>query len=147
MKISNMLKQKKGFSTVELLGALIIMAILVAMGMSYVSDYSKRAEQARIKADLDLLAQTSAKYIADLGKTGYNTLNGKKLSEVCTTLKTQVTETNTNEKVGPWLATCPQPPHADGVYTFKAIAGNSYVMDVQYSSSSAGVTLTYSALK
>lgn len=101
------MKKKNGFTLVELVIVIAIIAILVAAAIPVFASAQQASRRAKILADLQIIDSAINVYYMDMGSyppTSYGILDD-------TLAKTQI-DANGNSK-GPWLATMPKHPDGD----------------------------------
>lgn len=117
-------KDKKGFTLVELMIVIVIIGILVVMAMANFGKSGEDAKVARAKSDARTLAGAVQIYYSDTGdSTGILktiTAGGGSEQELCQTLMKADVSPATGEKVGPWMSSCPIPPWSNSNYIVKA---------------------------
>lgn len=104
------IKNKKGFTLIELVIVIVIIGILVALAVSDLSRDTEDAKIARAKADLKTLSGAAQMFIADTSNKGTKTItDGESLDSVCTTLQSTDKKAD-GSNAGPWIKTCPDSP-------------------------------------
>lgn len=144
-KLHERIKSKKGFSLVELIIVVVIIAILVGIAISDTGTTVSDSKNARVKSDMQVIYSAGQKYYADMGTypTGTVSSNGAQ-GDVCTTLMAQTTNTN-GETKGPWLAKCPYSPYQGGSYTTSGSTNTTF--DVSHASTGKEFDKNFKSLK
>lgn len=116
---------KEGFSLIELIVVVVIIAILVAIATQDMGRTTEDSKIARAKADIRTLSGALDIYYADTG----NKVNGEITSTggaICDTL-TQAGTKIDGSPAGPWIKSCPVPPWNDANYVVSGDdTGNSF---------------------
>lgn len=111
----NRLKDKKGFSIVEILIVVTIIGFFVGISMMNNANNAENAKIVVAKADCRNILAAVVLYNADM-KTPMASSSGDTL---CTALKSKTTGRNGTE-VGPWMATCPSSNPWGNAYTYSS---------------------------
>ena len=99
-------ENKKGFSLIEIIVAIVIISIMVAVAAFNLSGSRQRADEARIQNDIEVIALAEEKYYADHSawSEAANPITRGNVAGYCTTMKE-------------YISRCPQIPNEDGSYT------------------------------
>lgn len=99
-------ENKKGFSLIEIIVAIVIISIMAAIAAFNLSGSRQRADEARIQNDMEVIALAEEKYYADHSawSEADNPITRANVAGYCTTMKE-------------YISRCPQIPNADGAYT------------------------------
>lgn len=99
-------ENKKGFSLIEIIVAIVIISIMVAIAAFNLSGSRQRADEARIQNDIEVIALAEEKYYADHSawSEAANPITRGNVAGYCTTMKE-------------YISRCPQIPNEDGAYT------------------------------
>lgn len=125
IRLKKATSNKRGFTLVELILVVVIVAILVGIAVLAFGTPGENAKHARIRSDIETLSTATQKYYADTGSWPSETELVKSDSEssgLCKTLMSVASITDPdgggNVKKGPWLEQCPHSPYDDGKYQF-----------------------------
>lgn len=121
-------ENKKGFSFIEIIVAVVIMSIMVAIAAFNLSGSRARADESRIKNDMEVISLAEEKYYADHSawSDAANPITRANATGYCTTMKD-------------YISRCPEIPHADGAYT---VTRDKQTFNVTYASASNNVNIS-----
>ena len=121
-------QNKKGFSLIEIIVAVVIISILVAFAAFNFGGSREKANEARIKNDIEVIALAEEKYYADHSawSGAANPIKKANVKTYCSTMKA-------------YISRCPEVPHADGVYT---ITKDKQNFNVTYVSSKNKISIS-----
>jgi len=111
-----------GFTLVELLVVIVVLAVLAAIVLPKFMNSSTRSKESALKSDLKLLRNAVSLFQADTGKLP----NG--LSDLSETDKTKVkvaggTVVNAADWHGPYIETVPTDPVSGAAFTYDSTTG------------------------
>ncbi len=130
---------RNGLEFLSMLFALALIGIIAVLGTRSYTSAMDGAELSRAKSDMRLIADAANQYRADMGPDSLATISGGK-DKWCAALKSTTTTNPEGMAVGPWLGTCPNPPHNGGSYTISALT--NYTADVTYTYSGGSLKLS-----
>lgn len=133
-------RERKGFSLVEILVVLLLMGVLTAAAIVQYRNYAEEAAVTRAKADLNQIVSAGSQYRAEMG---VGTIDNLVDDKWCAELTDKTKTGPMGEKVGPWIASCPTPPHSDGKYTVQK--ADEYTVDATYTY--GGGSIVFSTMK
>ena len=115
-QIRNIRKNKKGFTLIEIVIVIALIAILAGFAISEITQYIAETNRTKAFAEIKTVGEAIQKRYLDTGEllTDGDLGNG---SANCTTLRTQVVGADGLPK-GPWMKTCPISPWSGQTYTF-----------------------------
>lgn len=109
-----MFKNKKGFTLMEIVVVVAIIAVFVGAAAFALSHYGEDAKRARVKSDMETLTTAVQKYYADTGTWPAQTTITQTDVGLCDLLmnEQEVSDPDGGKvKKGPWLAQCPHSPY------------------------------------
>ena len=121
-------QNKKGFSLIEIIVAVVVISILVAFAAFNLGGSKERANEARIQNDIEVIALAEEKYYADHSSWSgaNNPINKGNVKTYCSTMKA-------------YISRCPDVPHDDGAYT---ITKDKQNFNVSYASSKNKISIS-----
>ncbi len=137
--ISQIRDRRKGFTLVELLVVIVVLAVLAAIVLPKFMDSSSRSKEASLKTDLKLVRNAVATFQADIGK------NPASLEDLVETDKTKVKDkdgavVSASDWHGPYLESLPADPISGNDFSYTPATG-------KVTSSAAGNGLDGTAYK
>lgn len=119
---------KKGFSLIEIIVAVVIISVMIAFAAFNLGGSRERANEARIKNDIEVIALAEEKYYADHSdwSGADNPINKANVKTYCSTMKA-------------YISRCPEVPHDDGTYT---ITKDKQNFNVSYVSSKNKISIS-----
>lgn len=119
---------KKGFSLIEIIVAMAIISIVVAVAAFNLSGSRERANEVKIQNDIEVIALAEEKYYADHSawSSAANPITKANVKSYCSTMKA-------------YISRCPDIPHSDGQYS---VTKNKQNFNVSYASSSKKISIS-----
>ncbi|NLN79559.1 MAG: prepilin-type N-terminal cleavage/methylation domain-containing protein [Armatimonadetes bacterium] len=120
--IQTIRKRRSGFTLVELLVVIVVLAVLAAIVLPKFMDSSQRSKEASLKTDLKLVRNAVGAFQADIGKYP----NG--LVDLTETDKSKVKDStgstvNVSDWHGPYLESLPKDPISGADFNYVAATG------------------------
>ena len=115
-------KRRSGFTLVELLVVIVVLAVLAAIVLPKFMDSSQRSKEASLKTDLKLVRNAVGAFQADIGKYPNS------LADLVKTDKSEVKDATNNvvnavDWHGPYLEALPKDPISGGDFNYAAATG------------------------
>lgn len=120
--LSQIRDRRKGFTLVELLVVIVVLAVLAAIVLPKFMDSSARSKEASLKTDLKLVRNAVATFQADIGKYPSS------LEDLVETDKAKVKDKDgnvvaANDWHGPYLESLPTDPISGNDFDYTAATG------------------------
>jgi len=120
--MSWMPRRRRGFTLVELLVVIVVLAVLAAIVLPKFMDSSTRSKESSLKTDLKLIRNAVSVFQADIGKYPGS------LADLAETDKTKVKDKDGNvvsatDWHGPYLETVPTDPVSGNAFSYTAATG------------------------
>lgn len=120
--MSWMPRRRRGFTLVELLVVIVVLAVLAAIVLPKFMDSSTRSKESTLRTDLKLLRNAISVFQADIGKYPYS------LADLAETDPSKVKDKDGNvvkasDWHGPYIETVPKDPISNADFNYTAATG------------------------